>query len=139
MQHVRVTSYMTHTACIVCDTKSRSLNIVSPSVLYRESAEPQRCGFFDSSCSFLSVLMIMSLSLSLSQRVIYYKCHNLVALREGAQNRFFAFLLTGGLRPPDPSPLDPRVHILPIFQISYGPYDPYITRITNIIWTVRFI
>ena len=35
--------------------------------------------------------------------------------------------------------LDPGVHILPIFQILYGPYDPYITHITNIIWTVRSI
>ena len=43
-------------------------------------------------------------------------------------------LLGGGI-----PTLDPGVHILPVFQILYGPYDPYITHITNIIWTVRSI
>ena len=35
--------------------------------------------------------------------------------------------------------LDPQVYILPIFQILYGPYGPYITNILDIIWTTVHI
>ena len=41
-----------------------------------------------------------------------------VALRDGPNDSFVAFLLTGALFSGAPT-LDPRVHILPIFQISH--------------------
>ena len=44
-----------------------------------------------------------------------------------------------GAPPPGPPTLDPGVHILPIFQILYGPYGLYNTHIPDIIWTVRSI
>ena len=62
------------------------------------------------------------------------------ALRVGANNYVFAFLLTGGLRLPDPKPWIPGSiyysypryymdHTIPIIltsQTLYGPDDPYL-------------
>ena len=58
--------------------------------------------------------------------------------QKGSKKLFFCFLVTRGLHPQPPT-LDPGDHILRIFQLLHRPYDPYITHLTHIIWTVQSI
>ena len=66
-----------------------------------------------------------NLQLSQSNPVLY-KC-NLGGTQRGGN--FFVLSCSPGAPPSVPPTLDLVVHILPIFQISHGPYGPYVLPI----------
>ena len=64
---------------------------------------------------------------SCTAATMYSAPYHLTPLTVAAKTDFF---LLAGSTPPNPNP-DPGIHILPIFQILYGPYCPYIIHIPS--------